>query len=768
MKPEVVPEASMDGIMPLRGNPPGSLRPSRPVTATADPYFSTNPAAIKTPAHYFRAVRRRIWLIMAVAVPLAIATSILALRQPRIYQARAEITIEPPELNPVLQTLISNEMGRHDPTSQEKYVPNRIALLQSKSLADAVVADPTIAPELVSFDDPAQELIISALQVRPVGKTNWFIVLLEGQKPARTKKLLEILLEKFKKLSEEENWDRMMDTKGFAADRLREMKDELEKIDKKIYDTLKTVRTIGPGGKNIFEEQYINLENTLAHKQMRLGELNQQLLIAKSFPRADFSSGGSSREQQIALLEAEKRKWIRVLMKAKRIEHPKQFDHDPAVREYAQRLDEVLNELDELKSIKTQMAENPTEMILDQYRREIEDDKAQHQTVLAQMQDSMPEHQQFLSMVEDRKQTQLKIADMQRKIDSFEILKKSQKEPVIIPASVVEPIVPVRPSRTLYIGMGLMLSLGFGIGLVVLLEHVDHSVKVPEHVTHGLTLPLLGVVPRIRRTVLTHRAGHLWTPGIPDSLEADAFRNIRASLLGVTDRRGPMVTLLVTSPKAGDGKSTAALNLAATCARAGERTLLVDVDLRRPTLGDVFPPEPDKEETMNGLVEVLQGMLPWQKTLRHTELRNLDFIATGNPHDIPIEILGTLELRQLLTALANHYDRVILDGPAVLGMADCRMLGRIVDASLLVIRAGAHQLVTLQRAKAMLEQSHVLIAGVIVNSLREDLQNWSSYGYDGASTALLGKALRARADNEVLNQEHRRGETFHLAGSVNT
>ncbi len=135
------------------------------------------------------------------------------------------------------------------------------------------------------------------------------------------------------------------------------------------------------------------------------------------------------------------------------------------------------------------------------------------------------------------------------------------------------------------IGFGLVFSLGLGVGLVCLLEHVDQSVKVPEHVTHGLTLPLLGVVPRIKRTALTHRGGHLWTSATPDSLEADAYRNIRASLLGVADKRGPIVTLLVTSAKAGEGKSTTALNLAATCARAGERTLLLDVDLRRPSLG---------------------------------------------------------------------------------------------------------------------------------------------------------------------------------------
>jgi capsular exopolysaccharide synthesis family protein len=234
----------------------------------------------------------------------------------------------------------------------------------------------------------------------------------------------------------------------------------------------------------------------------------------------------------------------------------------------------------------------------------------------------------------------------------------------------------------------------------------------------------------MRLTAAVHRGGHLWTLATPDSTEADSFRNIRASILGISDRDGPILTLLVTSPKAGDGKSTVALNLAATCARAGERTLLCDIDLRRPTLASVFVAEQEREGNRLGVVDVLRGSVPWQKTLQHTELPNLDFMPTGDPSQIPIEILATLELRQLLTALSHHYDRVILDAPAVLGMADCRMLGRIVDSSLLVVRAGSHQLVTLKRAKAMLEQSHISIAGVIVNGLHDDIHNWSSYGYD--------------------------------------
>ena len=206
---------------------------------------------------------------------------------------------------------------------------------------------------------------------------------------------------------------------------------------------------------------------------------------------------------------------------------------------------------------------------------------------------------------------------------------------------------------------------------------------------------------------------------------------MRASLLGVADRRGPIVTLLVTSAKAGEGKSTTALNLAATCALAGERTLLLDIDLRRPSLADVFIEDEDPA-SVPGVVDVLKGEIPWQRTLRHTRIPNLDFIPTGDTRETPIEILGTLELRQLLLALSHHYDRVILDGPAVLGLADCRFLGRIVDSSLLVVRSGSHHLTTLHRAKSMLEQSHVAIAGVVFNGLTEDMENWSSYyGYNG-------------------------------------
>ena len=324
----------MDGIVPLRDHsaasaPSPNVNRHAPMAVPAS--LPINLAAVKTPSDYIRAMRRRVWLILAVAVPMAIATSIWALRQPKIYQARAEVTIDPPEFNPLLSTLVSHEIGRHDPITQERYIPNRIAQLQSKGLAERVFSNPSFASEVAAFDDPAQDLILNGLQVRQIGKTNMFSVTLEGRDPARTKNLLESLLEEFKNLAQSESRDRTEDTKIYANDRLRTLKNDLDAIDQRIYAQLKTVRTIGPGGKNIFEEQYINLGNTLMHKQERIGELSQQLMIAKSFSRNDFNAGPGPREQQIALLEAEKKKWVRLL---RNVSHTaRKFDSDPAAQE---------------------------------------------------------------------------------------------------------------------------------------------------------------------------------------------------------------------------------------------------------------------------------------------------------------------------------------------------------------------------------------------------------------------------------------------------
>lgn len=704
----------MDGIQLYTSAPP-----RLPSLSQTPP----NPAASKAPADYLRAIRRRIWLVLAVAAPLGVASTVWSVRQPAIYQAKAQIRIEPPQYDPLLSTLVSHEVGRQDPDAVTRYLPNKVGELKSKYLAEKVVYDPSFLQGATPPDSDAAEELLKNLQTKILLGTYLVNVSLDGTDAARTAKQLSTLLEKFRELASDEAVKKTEATQTYAKTSLAALENELKGIEKRIVDMLQSVATIGPGGKNIYQSQYESLGMVLMQKRARADELQMQAFTAQLFPRYNSRPEDNDRLGAIRDLQSRRRALeLQLQDNLRRVRNPKS---DPAVKHVTGRLEVVKHELEDLRRVPEQPATDPSEMIVATLNDEVRAIEDKANALLIQLKQSMPDHQRFVQLQDEREQKVAQIYDLRKRVGTFDMLSQSQKQPVTIQGTIDEPTIPIRPRRTLNVALALVLSLGVGVALVCLLEHLDHSVKVPEHLTIGLTLPLLGVVPRIRRTALVSRGGHLWTPGAPDSVEADAYRNIRASLLGAADRLGPIGTLLITSAKANEGKSTTALNLAATCARAGERTLLMDVDLRRPSLAEVFADEDAREL---GLVDVLRGELPWQRTVVRTDIPNLDFLPTGDPSDIPIEVLGTLELRQLLIGLSNHYDRVILDGPAILGLADCRLLGRVVDAAVLVVRSGSHEMRPLQRAKAMLEQSRVVLAGVVFNGLYEDFANWSSYG----------------------------------------
>lgn len=709
---------------------PAAYPAHAPATFGGTPY-GPDLAAVKTTGHYVAALRRRFWLALLVAVPMGTLASIYALRLPKIYQAVATIRIQQPHYDKTLAGVVAGDLVHDDSSTQASYAADMVTDLKGRGLAERALSNRRWGPEVANLDDPATELIVRNVTVTPVLKSNTYHVALTGRDPAQTQQLLDALLNELVKYAKDDQLRHMREILESAQAGLNTLQNESKAKNVEMMRAIETLGTIGPGGRNILEEQYAHLGQSIEMQQARVAELQQKMLFAPYFAQEErISPADAAAQQKLERLEESREILVQRLEAIK--QHSRNFNNDPAARALAVQLSDTLDKINQTtaKFGKSKMAADPTEMIHDTLQRDLETAQGRRVELLENLRKAMPDHQKFLTLMEERDDLRKRIAEMQKNLSAFELLAKSQEPPVkLLNARIDEPTVPIKPNRPMMIAMGLIVSLGLGLGLVFLLEHLDHSVRVPEHVSHGLSLPLLGVVPRIARTALTHRAGHLWTSAAPDSLAADAFRNVRASLLGAADRSGPIVSLLVTSAKAGDGKSTAALNLAAACARAGERTLLLDVDLRRPTLAGVFPADDPEDEGL-GLVDVLKGSLPWQATLRHTDLHNLDFIPTGDTRDVPIEILGTLELRQLLTALTHSYDRVILDGPAILGMADCRVLGRMVDAAVLVVRAGAHQTMTLQRAKAVLEQSHVEIAGVVVNGLSEGVEHWSSYGYE--------------------------------------
>ena len=722
-------------------------QPAAPIVATVHQQGGVPPgghaANVKQPTDYLHAIRRRIWLVLLVALPLASLGTLLVLRLPPIYSVTAVITVEPPKTDPAIRSLVGSGetivAGGNE--SAETYVPSTLALLNSKSFLHRVLVDKTLGlpPSFFEADDPAAEMV-GKLKVRIIPKSTNVQVTYEGRDPDLITAILNHSLAKFKDETKIRSRIASDEALRRASDTLKAYAREIDAYDNALAKLIQENSDIAPNGRNLKEAEYEVAKSQFWHMQNQVITTQQQLQMQALQPQN--TGGGGIGAQRVTQLEEQ------LLAANRRLAYTRTRTReasDPAVTRASGEVQDIRQEIDRLKRA-TMPAdggsiEDAGQQLIANMVENANAAESRIKTVMEEMKESMPVYQKFTTLNADRDLKAKQIAKLRENMSAFQIIIDAQKQPVDVIDPADRPTIPIKPNRTIYLAVCLVCSFGLGLGLVCLLEHIDHSVKVPEHLTSGLALPLFGVVPRMIRNARNHRGGHLWTSGTPDSIEADAYRNLRASLLGVTDGKNPIVTLLITSAKAGEGKSTTALNLAATCARAGERTLLMDVDLRRPSLNGVFP----AQDHDHGLVDVLKGDLPWQRTIVQTDLPNLDFLPTGDTRDVPIEVLGSLELRQLLLSLStNHYDRVILDGPAVLGLADCRMLGRIVDAAAMVVRSGSQEIRSLQRAKAMLEQSQVFIAGLIFNGLCDDLANWSSYGPNPHASSLPASSAGGR------------------------
>jgi capsular exopolysaccharide synthesis family protein len=688
----------------------------------------------KTMAEYLRALRRRWWLAALVAMAVIVPGASYVARRPNVYRAFTFIRIEPPSFDERVVAMVPHGgVGQSSNETRERYVPNRVAELKSRWLAEKVVVRPELNVPPVAAEGVANELV-SGLSWRRHPDSNNFDVYLEGTDPVATAARLNALLKEFEYLARTESTAVIDKSKQSADKSIKDLEQELDELEAKIVKILHDNPEFAPGGKSLLEERYVQANSLLTQKQLHLDDLREQQMLGLLGPERSAMARSHPQQQRIDSLVELKERLNEQLESHRRV--VKKYGTDPAPRILADKLSRIEAELGRLRRLDVPEEADLTDMLMAHSDEEIVGLHKEVQDLLKQMQDTMPQYTEYLGLLRARQQKEDSLVLMRNRLAEFDLLAQTMGPPVHIFQPAVEPTAPVKPNRPLYLALVVMFGVALGVGLVCGLESLDARVKVPEHLSEGLRLPLLGIIPRMRRLAETHRGGHLWTLGAPRSVGADAFRNLRASLLGAVGPQGrPAVTLLVTSAKAGEGKSTTALNLAATFARSGERTLLIDVDLRRTSLAEVFDPDAEL-----GLVDVLRGDLPWQRTLVRTDVPNLDFMPTGDPTDIPIEVLGTLELRQLLEAVSGHYHRVILDGPAVLGLADCRMLGRVVDGAILVVRCGSNDLNPLRRAKQMLELSSVRLVGVVFNDLDDDLANWSH-----APTLEIGGPRRAAA-----------------------
>jgi capsular exopolysaccharide synthesis family protein len=298
---------------------------------------------------------------------------------------------------------------------------------------------------------------------------------------------------------------------------------------------------------------------------------------------------------------------------------------------------------------------------------------------------------------------------------------------------------PVKPNKTVNIVLGLIFGLIMGVGLAFFIEYLDTSVKTIDDVERTFQAPVLGVIPQ--------NIGYLLDEGA-ESKHAEAYRVLRTNLL-FSRKDETFNTIVVVSAGAGEGKSTTTINLATVFAQGGSRILIVDSDLRRPTMHKLF-----KVSNNLGLTNYLLKQNSIAEIIQTTSVPNLDFMASGKLPNSSMGILGSAQMKEMINELKKRYDFIFFDSPPILGVSDASILASEVDLVMQVIQYRRYPQPMTLRAKQMIEKVGGNMVGIVLNNINmsqdEGYYYYSGYYHDYYySRTAAEQEAEAKADKAI-------------------
>lgn len=296
--------------------------------------------------------------------------------------------------------------------------------------------------------------------------------------------------------------------------------------------------------------------------------------------------------------------------------------------------------------------------------------------------------------------------------------------------------VPFRPNKKLNLALGLLVGLGLGVAAALFLDSIDNTIASPAEIGRLVELPVLAVVPH--HGAAARLAGRKPEPALAETVDlvahrdraapaSEAYRELRTAIL-LSNPGHPPRQIMVTSALPEDGKSSTAMNLSVVLAQAGRRVLLVDADLRRPRLHKVFGIDPAR-----GLSVYLSGLEADPLALaQRTAIEGLDVLVSGPVPPNPSELLDSPTFAAMGPLfLAGGYDHIVYDSPPALAVADPVIVANVVEATIVVARAGLTPRESLLRAVGKFVQAGTRPIGVVLNDLEAGRHGYGSYGYYG-------------------------------------
>jgi len=306
------------------------------------------------------------------------------------------------------------------------------------------------------------------------------------------------------------------------------------------------------------------------------------------------------------------------------------------------------------------------------------------------------------------------------------------------------PMAPVAPNRPRTILIGFLISLLAGVGLVFFLEYLDNTVKTVEDVTRYAQLPALSVIPAIGgRKKRALKAGSNGSKQTASGLAlsnttgfntdrllaldtrssvAEAYRVLRTSVL-LSSTEKPPKTILITSGQPGEGKTTTAINTAISLAQLGGSVLVIDCDLRKPSVHKVLG-----IDHVVGLSTYLSRRGELDEVIQDLPIPNLSVMAAGRIPPNPAEMISSARMGEMLQILGERYDHIVIDSPPLLKVTDPVILSTLVDGVILVVHGGKSTREIVRRTRHELSVAGARIFGVVLNNVGVDDQGYDYYG----------------------------------------
>jgi polysaccharide biosynthesis transport protein len=704
------------------------------------------------------ALKHRILIISCFLGALAIGAAMTLLMTP-IYTATATLQID----REAARVVTSEDVTPRESMSQgEEFFQTQYGLLRSRSLAERVVESLGLASSdqaLASLGVEAPERLGSAaaqaerrramaleivqdgLGVTPVRGSRLVAVSFDNPDPVIAARVANAFAENFIQSNLDRKYESSSYAREFLEERIGQTKARLEEAERQLVAYAANQQIINVGGSA--DENDTNAGPTQSLVSNNLVALNSALARARAARVAAEEKWRSARTNSLLTL-------------------PEVLENASVQRLMEQRA-ELNSEYQQKQSI---YQENYPEMV--SLRAQIDGVDAQIEAIAGNIRSSI-ENQYVVAVSEERslqaqvnglKGDVLDLRDrsiqyniLQRELDTtrtlYESLLQRYKEIAVtgdvtannisIVDSARPPAKPSKPDMLINLVLAALFGLGLGVVAALVLEALDETLASPDDVEKKLGVPVLGVVPLLDKGQTTAAALADIRSGF-----SEAYYSLRTALQFSTPDGAP-ASLLVSSARPAEGKSTTAYAVALNLARVGKRVLLIDGDLRNPSMHRVVGVENER-----GMSNLLSGSSDLQTVVQRTRQDNLFFIPCGPLPPNPAELWGSDRLRQFIAEARESYDHVVVDGPPVLGFADSPLLAASVGGVLFVLESRGTRRGQAKGALRRLKVGRARLLGAVLTKFNAKSTSYGGYDYaydynyggGGETQAPAGKGKR--------------------------